>query len=390
MTKVLMIPSWYPTPENFLRGIFFEEQVKFLCSQGLDCRVLYQEREFIPNLSFMKNPIFTMANDFRKIDLEPPTYYRKQYVLRGLPEYLKLRLLYSGYLKGWRGVTEDGWFPDQLLAFSMQDAGLAAKELALQFNLPYKIIEHNPIDLTSFSSYRRALLIEVMEKASAFGVVSRSLGENILSQGVNVSPKIIWNFIDEEKFPLIRPSISQMFNIVTVSYPMPVKDMDTFFKSISYLRSNTKDSFLVTVVGSDNFGSNSSAPTKKIEWLADKHGVHDCCRFIPCLTRPEIAALMASANVFVSSSRTETFGVAIREAMMTGVPTISTKNGGAEDTIDGTNGILVSVGDYVAIAENILAFLNKSLTLDANNMRQSVICQSGREAFLKAMTNFID
>lgn len=75
---------------------------------------------------------------------------------------------------------------------------------------------------------------------------------------------------------------------------------------------------------------------------------------------------------------------------MTGVPTISTKNGGAEDTIDGTNGILVPVGDYVAIAETILALMSKDLTLDSAKMRQSVISQSGREAFLKAMTNFIN
>lgn len=129
MTKVLMIPSWYPTPEIFLKGIFFEEQIKFLYSRGLDCRVLYQEQEFIPNASFVKRPILRLRIDFRKIELEPPTYYRKRYVLRGLPAYLKLRLLYSGYLKGWQKVTEDGWLPDQLLALSVQDAGLVAKEI---------------------------------------------------------------------------------------------------------------------------------------------------------------------------------------------------------------------------------------------------------------------
>ncbi len=52
---------------------------------------------------------------------------------------------------------------------------------------------------------------------------------------------------------------------------------------------------------------------------------------------------LSSADVFICTSISETFGIAIREALMCGVPVISTKNGGAEDIINYKNGFLVNL-----------------------------------------------
>ncbi len=75
--------------------------------------------------------------------------------------------------------------------------------------------------------------------------------------------------------------------------------------------------------------------------------------------------------------------------MLIGVPVISTRNGGAEDTINESNGILVNTYDYLGFAEKALAIINGNLTIDPDVMRYDVIAQSGRAAFWKNILAFL-
>lgn len=65
--------------------------------------------------------------------------------------------------------------------------------------------------------------------------------------------------------------------------------------------------------------------------------------------------LIRSADVFVSSSRWETFGVAIAEALTLGVPVIATQTDGARDLVEPSRtGLLVPVGDVEALGRAML------------------------------------
>ena len=69
---------------------------------------------------------------------------------------------------------------------------------------------------------------------------------------------------------------------------------------------------------------------------------------------------MARADVFVLSSMLEGLPNALVEAIICGVPVVSTdcKSGPNEVINDGKNGFLVPVGDEKALAEAILKLLN--------------------------------
>ena len=68
--------------------------------------------------------------------------------------------------------------------------------------------------------------------------------------------------------------------------------------------------------------------------------------------RSDISALLGSAQLFVSSSDWETFGVAIAEALLCGLPVVATATDGARDLIvSGRNGVLVEPGDVHALAD---------------------------------------
>jgi glycosyltransferase involved in cell wall biosynthesis len=64
--------------------------------------------------------------------------------------------------------------------------------------------------------------------------------------------------------------------------------------------------------------------------------------------------LLTALDVFVSASETESFGLAIAEAMAAGTAVVATQTGGAQEVIEnGRTGLLVQVGDVTGLAEAI-------------------------------------
>jgi glycogen(starch) synthase len=95
------------------------------------------------------------------------------------------------------------------------------------------------------------------------------------------------------------------------------------------------------------------------------------------LARARIAQLMAAADVFVSSSKVESFGLALLEASAVGVPVVCSSAGGAPEVFhDGFNALLYRPGDVDAMAQAITRLLtDKEL---ANKIRAKAIETASR------------
>ncbi|MEP6787043.1 MAG: glycosyltransferase family 4 protein [Acidobacteriota bacterium] len=73
----------------------------------------------------------------------------------------------------------------------------------------------------------------------------------------------------------------------------------------------------------------------------------------------DIAPLLAAADIFVSPSHSESFGLAILEAMASGTPVIATATDGAKELIPDERA-LVKIKDPVALADTICTFLTNA------------------------------
>jgi glycosyltransferase involved in cell wall biosynthesis len=71
----------------------------------------------------------------------------------------------------------------------------------------------------------------------------------------------------------------------------------------------------------------------------------------------DVYPLLCALDVFVSASHTESFGLAIVEAMGSGLAVVSTDTAGARETITEDTGVLVPLGEAEAIAGATIALL---------------------------------
>lgn len=76
-----------------------------------------------------------------------------------------------------------------------------------------------------------------------------------------------------------------------------------------------------------------------------------------CTDRDDLAAWLASADLYVSAMADETFGISIVEAQASGLPVVGVAAGAMVDRVPGGLGLVGAVDDARAMADNIIAVL---------------------------------
>ena len=117
--------------------------------------------------------------------------------------------------------------------------------------------------------------------------------------------------------------------------------------------------FCLHIVG----GNSNPAIAKSIQSLFTRYHLPDTAvKFWGTLKGQDLARAYASADVFVHSSITETFGLVVLEAMASGLPVVARNVGGPKDIVhDGESGFLVSEEDAEGFAH-----LEKKSCLDSS------------------------
>ncbi|MGH9691751.1 MAG: glycosyltransferase family 4 protein [Candidatus Acidiferrales bacterium] len=122
------------------------------------------------------------------------------------------------------------------------------------------------------------------------------------------------------------------------------KGADELIRAVARLRATIPDLHLVAVGGGDDL--------PRLRKLASDLGVADDVHFLEMLSRKEIAACYASADLFALPSSGEGFGLVFVEAMAFAKPVVGASCGGTLDIVQhGVNGLLVPPRDTARLAE---------------------------------------
>jgi len=136
------------------------------------------------------------------------------------------------------------------------------------------------------------------------------------------------------------------FVLLLIGNDWRAKGLDTVLRAASAVRELP---IRVLAAGDDS-------PDSFLE-LAKSLGISERCRFEP--SRKDVLDFYATADLYVSPSREDSFGLPVAEAMACGLPVITSRNAGVADLIhDGTDGFILSQFDDAQALAQVLQRLH--------------------------------
>lgn len=363
---VLVLPSWYSTPELPWSGAFFEDQAVALSRAGARVAVAFVERRSLRTLS----PSRVRESHFQtvcSVDRGVTTLRMRGWntlgqTLAGAKVWCALsEHLVQSYVRRF-GV------PDVLHAHAALWGGRVAVRMAQALSRPSVVTEHSNLIMRGvLDGHARGEAARVYQQAEAVLAVSEPLRAAVDSIAGSPVAGVVPNTVDFEYFttpPVARPRTP--FTFLSVGKLIGAKRIDHLIRAFARVAQVHPDTRLV-VVGSGGEAAN-------LRRLARESGVASRVEFPGHLTREGVRTRMWSANALVLASASETFGVILVEALATGLPVVSTRCGGPEEIVEEGLGLLVDRDDEEALAEAMMSMTAR--------------CYSERELRDRAMSRF--
>tara|TARA_B100000900_G_scaffold408328_1_gene422415 strand:+ start:2259 stop:3386 length:1128 start_codon:yes stop_codon:yes gene_type:complete len=352
---VLIIPSWYHSPFNRIRGVFFKDQALAVAEKvdkvGVVAPVLISVKEVI------KTKLFSFQQEQLTIDnisehIQPilafPFWKRFNHFL----QYRIGKKMLKKY------IFENG-VPDVV---HLQSAlvGKLAIWLLKEYQIPFIVTEHSSaFQSKQLSSSELAVAQEVFSLSKVNIAVSEALAHDLTAL-FNRNFTVIPNIVDTDYF-IPSTQKTEKFTFLNVAHLNPNKNHQLLVKAFAELVKQKDARLVIAGAGEER---------KNLEQLIKSLGLEKKVSLFGIATRKEVRMLMQQANCFVLSSKLETFGVVLIEAMACGIPVVSTKCGGPNKIVEEETGILCSF-TVSGMSESMLDMMRKDM--DGQLIRKKVV-----------------
>jgi len=349
--RVLFLSHWYPTAENPVAGVFVREHARAAALNDEVC-VLHgagpkQGMAGFWQMEEERDPALTAGI---------PTYrvWHRPKPLPGLTSFLYLWAM----LRAASRLRRSGFRPDVLHAH-IYEAGVVAVILGWWWRLPVVISEHS-----SDFPRRRLPRWQVWKARFAFGratrvlPVSQALQNGIEQYGIRAKFEIVPNAVDPALFhPPDRPRAPHgPARLLFVGSLIPVKGVPILLEALARVRRQRQD-WRLDLIG-------DGVCRAEYEQLAAEMGLSDHVRFHGRQSKPDVAAWMRQADLFILPSLWENAPCVIAEAQATGLPVLAAETGGIVEMITPATGRMTPAGDADALAAVIVVMLDSLPTFD--------------------------
>ena len=340
--NILIYTAYYPAPQGVklprdteVVWYFARECVKM----GHDVRVVYMNFRFTSQLLNGLARVFPKEGDY-VFDGLPVHYFDVQ-------GYLPKRWYTSGAQAKWidrrlrRHFAKDGWTPHRVfIQFPTRFTGIAHP---FSFGVPTLGVFHSTdmFCLQKDGGPARRYVRKLKNYGYFSSIIRDYLEQEFGCQGVPSFTGIDSNLLPGEAF--IEEKISRRPDTLRILYAgrfIARKKVDTLIRSVQSLP------FPATLEIVGDGPENDS-----LRALAAGSGN---IRFTGRLPREEVIRRMRLADVFVTVSHTETFGLVYLEAMAQGCLTVGSRGEGSDGIIvSGENGFLIPAGDQEELTKTL-------------------------------------
>lgn len=366
LLRGVAIAKQFPNDAEPFRGSFTLEQLRATAT-GVDWQVI-APIPWAPRwlAGVLHRPYVTGAPTVDGIPVYRPRY-----------PVLPRRLLYTAVAPAMASASRAAFAriteshrPQFVHAHAIYPSASAARRLIGTADIPLVVSVHGS-DLRS-NLVRPAWAREVratLSSAAAVICVSSQLAREVNALGC-VDPDrviVVPNTFDVSRFGYVERSRHEgPTRLVTVGNLVPVKGHDVLLRAFAIAVRGGLNATLELVGG--------GVESERLRAIATEEGIADRVLFSGPLCDADLVAALARADAFVLASRSEGFGVAIIEALATGLPALATRCGGPEDIVRPEDGLLVDADDAEAFAAGIVELVASLPSRDrralANDVRE--------------------
>lgn len=331
--NILFFPSWYDSEELPGTGNFFTEQVKALTQAGNKVTVVLVDIVYYPyKCKTKKFRILEQNRDGIEVfRIKVPSYCTGQipFVFFTYYKFFYDRLM--GFLK------KRGYEFDVIYAHSFWHAGYIATFYKKKYNIPLIVQEHrSQLVSGDFSQLVNKYLRKTILKSDVFYCVSKNLREVISNRtGLKNKLQVLPNMVSDIF------SFKELSNKKEFSFSF-VGSLDERKRILFLLKAfekfcNKYNNVKLSIAGE------GPQKTEIVEYISNSAILKNHVNLVGFLNRTQVVDFIADSNAFVLPSTYETFGVVYIESMSVGRPVIATRNGGANDIVNESNGYLIDV-----------------------------------------------
>lgn len=214
-----------------------------------------------------------------------------------------------------------------------------------KYGIPLIGLEHNScFNNRQLTKYLTKISLYAYSNTDMLLAVSNKLRNSILSH-LGKDSLVIYNMVGEEFCEPYKFIDSDKVSFVAVGSLIYRKGFDLLLEAFCSARL-PRNRWSLDIIG-------GGEEQKTLQQHINKVGLQDNIKLLGQKTKTEIIDILKKSDVFVLSSRQETFGVVYIEAMALGLPVIATVCGGPEEFVQKSDGLLVPVNDVSALTDAI-------------------------------------
>ena len=361
---ILVIPSWYPTPEDPISGCFFREQAQALADYG------------------HRVSVFAVFSD------APEDVYTEKTVSGNMTEFrihakpVRFHLTYFAFLREMLRLlrTELKDCPPEIIH--------AHSFYTLRYGKALRAMLHIPLVCTEHATwFERHMLSEKelrhirrdFHSCDAVIAVSPGLREHIRPYCMNKDIQVVPNMVSDRFFEGgLRRDPGETFGFISVGGMLHKKGFDILLEAFDAVHKKYPNTRLTVCGGEDR--------EQNYPELVKRYDLGDAFHFTGRVSREECAQYMRENQVFVLPSRAETFGVVYIEAMACGLPIIQTKIGAWTMLTTPETGIAVDTENVSQLAEAMISVMEHYASYDPQTIRNYCRSRFSEKAVCEQLT----
>ncbi|MCH2232958.1 MAG: glycosyltransferase [Crocinitomicaceae bacterium] len=354
---ILVVPQWYPNKTDIQLGGFIQQQAR-LISSDFEVTVLYP------------HPLHDAHKDFDcevKIEesvREIRVYYKQdQGILRRLKNFSRFKKALSIGLKQIETPI------DLCHLHVPMRSGLILEQI--EKDIPVVVTSHWSGHLNgeydNLPAKERKLYLTALKRAKKITSVSEDL-QKALTKNTGARSSVIPNPIFGTPTPY--PSNEKGVKILTVGdLNNQTKNYIGLLESFSKALKKNENLFL-DIIG-------DGPDRKMILHKISKLGLEEKVKLLGRMSQSEVQERFKDYHFFVNNSITETFGMAIAEAIANGRPVVCTASGGPNHFIRKENGLLIPLGETAAYVAAINKMTDNYLNYNPTEISNSILAIYG-------------